>query len=63
MMTTWADQIKEEAREEGIQAGISDRIRRRVRAITSAEELTRLAAGVSQAGSLKELGLPEPRPA
>ena len=36
---------------------ISEGIRRRVKAITSSEELTRLAVSVTRAGSLKELGL------
>jgi len=66
------DRLREEGKEEGKKEGmqdlvlrllanrfgqISERIRDRVRTITSAEELTQLADRVTQANSLQELGL------
>jgi hypothetical protein len=71
MMMTWADRMKEEVREEvrgemqnlvllllGERFGhLSERIQRRVKAITSGAELGELASRAAQASSLKELGL------
>jgi hypothetical protein len=67
MMMTWADRMKEEGREEGMQnlvlhllgerfGRLSERIQHRVKAITG-DELRELASRIAQASSLKELGL------
>ena len=68
--TTWADRIREEGIEKGKRDLLLDLLEqrfgplpqatvRRVRALTSSEEVSRLAAGVLDAPSLADLGLQE----
>ncbi|HEX9680668.1 MAG TPA: DUF4351 domain-containing protein [Anaerolineales bacterium] len=68
MVMTWADEVKAEGRKEGMRDLVlhllsqrfgtpSEQVRRRISAITSSQELTRLAERLVQVDSAEELGL------
>jgi hypothetical protein len=68
MEMTWADKLEHKGRQEGIRAvvldlletrfgSVSRKTRRRLEAIHSSDELSRLARRLLTAGSLEELGL------